>query len=428
MSSSDEAPRKLPRPVSLFDQADAAAEIVNHLADDSIKVITSGSVAAQLHVLTLALSHRIELYVASARDRSEAAAALGGPQEHGHPVFELTYDQPQSVDIKVHPAWLKSEGRLVRSTGIKVPVSSPHTILLDLLCSTADSLECRAVEQSYCDLSALYIFSLLVCSTTYDGRSRSPFISMDWAHDAWAEHYDEHLRADRKCAHWYADVRKLLRSLDVDERVSEAGLHKWASWLLRSAARVDQAHVVEQGDGTSSPDARARAVAKAMSMFLREVKALMLPPSDSYSPVDDKRLVFESRYDLWQYVVFQLKPKWLDGTTTVAKTDRIEIRRPAPASLLIYLLYDVVAAVERLTDGPEPLHCALSVLYTFSLLVLPPQQPASDSKHVELKFSHSSWRETFDRHLRGDEAHRERSVPTSPAHVLFLPSRFSSAF
>ncbi|GAA5889988.1 hypothetical protein JCM8208_001189 [Rhodotorula glutinis] len=123
---------------------------------------------------------------------------------------------------------------------------------------------------------------------------------------------------------------------------------------------------------------------------------------------NDKRIAFESRYDKWQYIVLQLKPKWLDGTTTVAKTDRVEIRRPAPTSLLLYLLYDVVAAVERLPDGPEPLHCALSVLYVFSLLVLPRQKAASDRKHVELKFSHSSWRDTFDRHLRTDDAHRER--------------------
>jgi len=122
---------------------------------------------------------------------------------------------------------------------------------------------------------------------------------------------------------------------------------------------------------------------------------------------DDKRIAFESRYDQWQHVVLQLKPKWLDGTTTISKTDRIEIRRPAPTSLLLYLLYDVVTGVERLSEGSERLHCALSVLYIFSLLVLP-RQPDTDSKHVELKFSHSIWRESFDRHLRGDEAHRER--------------------
>ncbi|GAA5927524.1 hypothetical protein JCM3775_006008 [Rhodotorula graminis] len=121
----------------------------------------------------------------------------------------------------------------------------------------------------------------------------------------------------------------------------------------------------------------------------------------------DKRIAFESRYDMWHYIVLQLKPKWLDGTTTVAKTDRIEIRRPAPTSLLLYLLYDVAAAVERLPDGPEPLRCALSVLYIFSLLVSP-RTPTSDARHVELKFSRSSWSDTFDQHLRADDAHRER--------------------
>ena len=204
--------------------------------------------------------------------------------QHGYPVFELTYDQPQSVAFEVHPAWLKSEGRLVRSTGIKVPVSSPRTILLDLLCSTADSLECKAVEQSYCDLSALYIFSLLVCSTTYDGRSRSPFVSMDWTPEAWVEGYAEHLRADERLADRYADVRKLLRSLDVDERLSEAGLRRWAAWLLRNAGRGGHAFVDEELDRSSSPDVRAQAVAEAMSMVLRKAKT-MIVRSPSSTPL-----------------------------------------------------------------------------------------------------------------------------------------------
>lgn len=48
MPSDDEPPRTPPRRVSLFDQADAAAEIVCHLSDDEIKVISSGTVAVGL--------------------------------------------------------------------------------------------------------------------------------------------------------------------------------------------------------------------------------------------------------------------------------------------------------------------------------------------------------------------------------------------
>ncbi|GAA5889992.1 hypothetical protein JCM8208_001190 [Rhodotorula glutinis] len=291
MSSDDEAPRVPPRPVTLFDQADAAAEIVCDLTEHKIKVVTTGTVAVGLltrnygqpEARRLAEALQIELFVATSKNRDKAAAALGGPRQHGYPVFELAYDQPQNVAIKVHPAWLKSEGRLVRSTGIKVPVSSPRTILLDLLCSTADSFECNAVEQAYSDLSALYVFSLLVSRTTVDGRSSSPYVPMDWTHETWLEDYAEHLRDDDKLADRYADVRRMLKKLDVDEHLSEAGLRRWATWLLANVERSRRVHV-QEATRSSSPDSDAHVVVERMSTFLHRVKAMMLPPRSSPSP------------------------------------------------------------------------------------------------------------------------------------------------
>ncbi|GAA5927521.1 hypothetical protein JCM3775_006007 [Rhodotorula graminis] len=245
MSSDDEAPRIPPRPVTLSGQADAAAEIVCTLAEHKIKVIASGT--------------------------------------SGCPVFELAYDQPQNVDIKVHPAWLRSQGRIVRSTGVKVPVSSPRTILLDLLCSTADSFECNAVEQAYCDLSALYVFLLLVSCTTVDGKSSSPFISMDWTHEAWVKDYAEHLRTDDKLADQYADARRMLKYLDVDEHLSEAGLRRWATWLLDNVDRQRRVPV-EDTSRSRSPGSDPRIVAERMSTFLHRVKAMVRPPRYSSSP------------------------------------------------------------------------------------------------------------------------------------------------
>lgn len=89
------------------------------------------------------------------------------------------------------------------------------------------------------------------------------------------------------------------------------------------------------------------------------------------------------------------------------------VRFLPPRTLLLYLLYDVVDAIEHRADpspdapDAERLRGALSALYIFSLLVSP-REPSPERRHVELSWSRTAWVAEYDRPLRADEGHKVR--------------------